>query len=78
MTPDELVVSALCQADLVANAPSNSLLMERDVRDVVGGHGPCLMDHRRTFSGVGFNQNLVSQFVNFRVAVSAEVKFTAT
>ena len=53
VAPHKLVVWPLCKLNVDARTPRQTLLVQRDVSDVVSGHGPRLRDQAVALGIVG-------------------------
>ena len=68
------IISALSNGDLLADAPRQRLLVDREMSHLFLVDGKGLFDHRVALCDVGFAFNLVGQDVEILVAIHTEVK----
>src|SRR5579864_3830423 len=73
----DLVVRALGQLHPFRNAPRQRLLVQGDIAVILDADFESLLDHLIALGGVGLDQNLVGERIQFLVAIAAEIGFAA-
>ena len=72
-----LVVRALDDIQILALAPRQRLLMQRDVRGVGQQDLVGVVDHLVALVDIRLDNDLLGQFVDFRIAVAAQIEGAA-
>src|ERR1700730_12276207 len=71
------IIGALHNFQFFRNTPGQGLLMQRDIRVILGGDFERFLDQQIALGHIGLDQHLVGQRIHLLVAIAAEIGLAA-